>query len=140
MIRQNVGQIRIIEAFLAVMIIFSAFAASANLTPIRSNTKNSDLSSIGLQALMQLDSDGSLGEFIDKGDWTGLRDALNLALPTGTSFNMTIYDAQMQLVNPTPITNGALAGQETAFVEHVCVSRNPLFHYYIIHLRLAVTK
>ncbi|MGQ9624583.1 MAG: hypothetical protein ACUVUF_03160 [Candidatus Bathycorpusculaceae bacterium] len=140
MSRQNVGQIRILEAFLAVMIIFSAFAVSANLTVTRSNTENSDLAFVGLQALMQLDSDGSLNKLIDESDWVGLRETLSLALPAGISFNLTIYNAQMQQVNPTVISNGALTGQKTAFVEYVCVSRNPLFRCYIIHLRLAVAK
>jgi hypothetical protein len=138
--RQNVGQIRILEAFLAVMIIFSAFAVSANLAVTRSNTENSDLAFVGLQALMQLDSDGSLGKFIDESDWVGLRETLNLALPAGISFNLTIYNAQMQQINPTVISNGALTGQKTAFVEYACVSGNPLFHCYIIHLQLAVAK
>jgi len=99
--RQNVGQIRILEAFLAVLIIFSAFAVSANLTATRSNMESDDLASVGLQALMQLDSDGGLSKLIDEEDWVGLRETLSLTLPAGTSFNMTVYNEQMQQVNPT---------------------------------------
>lgn len=137
---QNAGQIRILEAFLAVIIIFSAFAVSANLTVTRSNVENDDLASVGLQALMQLDSDGSLSKLLDEENWTGLRETLSLALPASISFNMTVYNEQMQQVNPTIISNGALIGQKTAFVEYVCVSRNPLFHCYVIYLQLAVAK
>ncbi|MGB9713852.1 MAG: hypothetical protein ACPLZC_02595 [Candidatus Bathyarchaeales archaeon] len=137
---QNAGQMRILEAFLAVIIIFSAFAVSANLTVTRSNAEDDDLASFGLQALMQLDSDGSLGKLIDEENWVELRETLSLALPAGTSFNMTVYDEQMQPVNPTLISNGALIGQKTAFVEYVCVSRSPVFRCYIIHLQLAVAK
>lgn len=138
--RQNFGQIRILEAFLAVMIIFSAFAVSANFTVTRSNMKDDDLESAGLQALMQLDYDGSLSKLIDEENWTGLRETLSLVLPAGVSFNMTVYNEQMQQVNPTVISNGALIGQRTAFVEYVCVSRNPLFRCYVIYLQLAVAK
>jgi hypothetical protein len=138
--RQNVGQIRILEAFLAVLIIFSAFAVSANLTATRSSMESDDLASVGLQALMQLDSDGGLSKLIDEEDWVGLRETLSLTLPAGTSFNMTVYDEQMQQVNPTIVSNGALIGQKTAFVEYVCVSRKPLFRCYVIHLQLAVAK
>ncbi|MEM3725829.1 MAG: hypothetical protein QXK98_03090 [Candidatus Bathyarchaeia archaeon] len=137
---QNAGQIRILEAFLAVIIIFSAFAVSANLTVTRSNVENDDLASVGLQALMQLDSDGSLSKLLDEENWTGLRETLSLALPASISFNMTVYNEQMQQVNPTIISNGALIGQKTAFVEYVCVSRNSLFHCYVIYLQLAVAK
>lgn len=135
---KNRGQIRIIEAFLAVLIIFSSFAVSANLTITQNATKRDDLASVGLQALMALDSDGSLGEYILNGNWTALRNSLNLALPVGVSFNLTVYDSQMQQVNTVVISNSAFGSQEIAFVEYVCASRHPIFRCYIIHLYLAV--
>jgi hypothetical protein len=136
--RQNRGQIRIIEAFLAVLIIFSSFAVSADLTTTQNKTKHSDLASVGLQALIQLDSDGSLGMYIDGGNWSVLRDALNLALPAGVSFNLTVYSAQMQQINTAVISNGAFSSQDVAFVEYVCASRGSMFRCYIIHLYLTV--
>jgi len=138
--RQNKGQIRIVEAFLAVLIIFSSFAISANLTVTRNITKNDDLTSVGLQSLLKLDSDGSLGKYIDDANWSALRDALNLILPAGISFNLTVYDEQMLQVNNAIISNGAFSSQEIAFIEYVCASRSPIFHCYKIHLYLAVAK
>jgi hypothetical protein len=137
---QNKGQIRIIEAFLAVLIIFSSFAISANLSVTRNMTKSDDLASVGLQALLKLDSDGSLGKYIDDGNWSALRDALTLVLPAGTSFNLTVYDDKMQQVNTAIISNGAFSSQEIAFVEYVCTSQSSVFRCYKIHLRLAVAK
>lgn len=138
--RQNKGQIRIIEAFLAVLIVFSSFAVFASLTATRNITKHDDLTTVGLQALLKLDSDGTLGKFIDDGNWSLLRDILNLVLPAGLSFNLTVYDDQMQQVNTDTISNGAFNSQDIAFVEYVCVSQNPVFHCYKIHLCLAVAK
>jgi len=135
---QNKGQIRIIEAFLAVLIIFSSFAVSANLPVTQNKTKHDDLAAIGLQALIKLDSDGSLGKCIDDGNWSALRDALNLALPAGISFNLTVYNEQMQQVNTDVISNGAFSSQEIASVEYVCASRSPVFRCYITHLYLTV--
>jgi len=137
---QNKGQIRIIEAFLAVLIIFSSLAFSASLTVSRNTTKSDDLTSVGLQSLLKLDSDGSLSKYIDDGDWDALRDALDLVLPAGMSFNLTVYDGQMQQVNTATISNGAFSSQEIAFVEYVCASRSPVFHCYKIHLYLAVAE
>jgi hypothetical protein len=137
---QNRGQIRIIEAFLAVLIIFSSFAISANLTATRNTTKHDDLPSIGLQALMKLDSDGSLSKYIEDRDWTALRDALNLVLPTGIAFNLTVYNEQMQQVNTDVISNGGFSSQHIAFVEYACASQSSNFHCYIIHLYLAVAS
>jgi len=137
---QKRGQIRIIEAFLAVLIVFSSLAISASLTTERKTTESSDLASIGLQALMKLDSDGSLSDYIETGNWSGLRETLNLLLPEGVSFNLTVYDGDMQQINNEAITNGNLDSQEVASVKYVCVSQNPNFKYYVIYLHLAVVK
>lgn len=137
---KNRGQLRIIEAFLAVLIIFSSFAISANLTVTQNTTNHDDLPSIGLQALMKLDLDGSLGEYIEDGDWAALRDALNLVLPTGIAFNLTVYNGQMQQVNTDVISNGGFSSQDITFVEYVCASQGIDFHCYIIHLYLAVAS
>ncbi len=137
---RNRGQIRIIEAFLAVLIIFSSFAISANLT-VTQNTRNHDeLVLIGLQSLVKLDSYGSLGKYIEDGDWAALRDALNLVLPTGIAFNLTVYNGQMQQVNTDVISNGGFSSQDITFVEYVCASQGSNFHCYIIHLYLAVAS
>ncbi|RLI21366.1 hypothetical protein DRO45_02435 [Candidatus Bathyarchaeota archaeon] len=136
---ENKGQIRIIEAFLAVLIIFSSLVISANLTPTQS-MPNNQLKRIGLRTLMKLDSDGSLGKYIDEGNWTALRDALNLALPAGTSFNLTVYDEEMRQVNTVVISNGGFGGREVSYVEYVCASQGSVFHCYVIHLYLAVVS
>jgi len=135
---KNKGQIRIIEAFLAVLIIFSSFAISANLTVTQKATRHDDLASVGLQALVKLDSDGSLGKYVDDGNWTALRDALNIVLPAGVSFNLTVYDDQMHQVNTAAVSNGGFSSQQIVFVEYVCASRGLVFRCYIMHLYLAV--
>jgi hypothetical protein len=136
--RGNRGQIRIIEAFLAVAIIFSSLAVSANLTVPQNTTKRDSLDSVGLQALMKLDSDGALGKYVDDGNWSALRDAVSLVLPAGVSFNMTVYDEQMQQVNTAIISNGGFNSQQVAFVEYACASQSLVSRSYIIRLSLAV--
>ncbi|MEM2971462.1 MAG: hypothetical protein QW270_03465 [Candidatus Bathyarchaeia archaeon] len=135
--RQKTGQIRIIEAFLSALIIFSAFAISANLTVTQDTAKN-DLASVGLQALIMLDSDGTLGKHIDDGNWTALRETLRLVLPAGVCFNLTVYDEDMRQVNTETVSNGGFSSQNIAFVEYVCASQNVNFRCYIIHLHLTV--
>lgn len=139
---RNKGQIRIIEAFLALFIVFSALTISASLATTRRHTATeySSVASAGLQALMQLDSDGSLSLYIEAGNWSKLRDALSLMLPTGVSFNLTIYDEEMRQINSETVSNGGFTSQEVAFVKYVCASRNPSFRYYTIHLHLTVAK
>jgi hypothetical protein len=136
--RQNRGQIRIIEAFLATLIIFSTLFISSNLSVNQHINKSEDLASIGLQALAKLDSDGSLGKYIDSGNWTALRAALNIVLPAGICFNLTVYSDQMQQVNNATISNGGFGSQQIAFVQYVCASQNIVFRCYILYLYLAV--
>ena len=135
---QNRGQIRIIEAFLAVLIIFSSLAISANLSVTQNTKAPNGLASIGLQALLKLDSDGSLAEYVDNGDWPTLRDSLNLVLPAGIAFDLTVYNDQMQQVNTDVVSNGDFSSQDIAFVEYACASQGSDFHCYMIHLYLAV--
>jgi hypothetical protein len=137
---ENAGQIRIIEAVFAVFVIFSAFAVTANLPATQNTSRSGDLSSVGLQVLMKLDSDGSLGRNLDQGNWTVLRECLNLALPAGISFNMTVYDEQMHEVNTAVISNGGFGSQEVSFTEYVCASRGLTLNCYVIQLYLAVTQ
>lgn len=139
--RQDHGQIRVIEAFLAIFIIFSALTISANLATksVSPQTDNS-LASIGMQALLQLDSDGSLAAYITTGNWSGLREALNLLLPAGVVFNLTVYDSQMRQVNTEIISNGGFNSQEITLVRYVCASQSREFCIYVIYLYLAVAK
>ncbi|MBS7647711.1 MAG: hypothetical protein QXK93_02055 [Candidatus Bathyarchaeia archaeon] len=137
---RNHGQIRVIEAFLALFIIFSALTISVNLTTKSVNSTNNGLASIGMQTLLQLDSDGSLAAYITAGNWSGLREALNLLLPAGVSFNLTVYDSQMRRVNTETVSNGGLNSQEVTLVKYVCTSQSPEFRYYVVYLYLAVAK
>jgi hypothetical protein len=136
--RQNKGQIRIIEAFLAAIIIFSAFAVSLDLNVRQSANKSEDLASVGLQTLMKLDSEGRLGQYINCGNWTALQDALSVALPAGICYNLTVYDEQMHQINPNAISNGGFNSQQVAFVQYICASPSTAFRCYVIHLNLAV--
>ena len=136
--KANAGQVRMIEAVLAVIIVFSAFAISGNLPSNHNVARKEDLASIGLNALMHLDSDGFLGKCIDNAEWSSIREALSLLLPSGVAFNLTIYDSAMQQINTENITNSGLNSQRTTFVEYICVSQNATFRCYILHLHLEV--
>ncbi len=134
----NKGQIRIIEAFLAVLIIFSSFAMSSSVPVPKTASKGDDLVSIGLQVLTIMDQDGSLSDAVLNKNWTTLRESLELALPAGIIFHIKVYDGEMEQINGFPISNGAFGGGEISFVEYVLVPRNESFSYFILHLELGV--
>ena len=137
--RRNNGQIRVVEAFLSVFIIFSALAICSALSPSSSNSNQKTLAMQGMQALIQLDNDGTLGRMIEQGNWTALSEALQLLLPTGVSYNLTVYDENLQQINSVPISNGNLDGTVVA-VEYVCASQSLQYHSYTLRLQMAVVK
>ena len=139
MAKSTKGQIRVAEAFLSAFIIFSAMAICSALSPPSNGGSQQTLATQGMRALLQLDSDGTLGNMIARSNWTALSDALPLLLPMGVSYNLTVYDESMQQINNVPITNGNLVGNIAA-VEYLCASQGLQYHSYTLRLQLAVVK
>lgn len=137
--RNNKGQIRVAEAFLSAVIIFSALAICSVLSPPSNGDNQKSLATQGMQTLIQLDSDGTLGKMIDQSNWTVLSDALQILLPLGVSYNLTVYYENMQQINSVPLSNGNLVG-DVVSVEYLCASQSPQFHSYRLRLQLAVVK
>lgn len=135
--RRNVGQVRIIEAFLAVFVVFSAFTITTNFTPNTNNNKQIDLASTGLQTLTSLDADGTLNNTISSRNWTALREALDLTLSNSISFNATVFYQNMTQVNDEQVSNGGF-GAQTSSIEYVFVAQRSVFQCYLIQLRLGV--
>jgi hypothetical protein len=132
----NKGQIRIIEAFLAVSVVFSAavFTTPVPLTP--SLERQSNLEKLGMQVLLSLDNNGTLGRLIEDADWSALKQAFDLALPQGILYNMTIYDENMQKVNAQEIASTSQLGQEAVMTQHLCVTQSSDVRFYVIRLLL----
>lgn len=129
------GQIRMLEAFLAVLTIFSASIISITFSsPTNFNTEKL-LSTSGMQALIELDSDGTLGKLIDNRNWTAMRESLEILLPVGISYNVTIHDDAMQQINDLTVGNGS-KGQKVVSVEYPCASQSSECHFYLVRLQL----
>jgi hypothetical protein len=133
------GQIRVMEAFLSAFLIFSALAISAALSPPATSGNEKTLATQGMQALVQLDSDGRLGEMIEARNWTALSGALQLLLPVGAAYNLTVYDENMQQVTNSPVSNGDLVG-DVVSIEYLCAVQGLQFRVYLLRLQLAVVR
>jgi hypothetical protein len=132
----NKGQIRIIEAFLAVSVMFTAVVFTTPMSPTPSLERQSSLKKLGIQILLSLDNNGTLGRLIEDEDWSGLRQTIDLALPQGIFYNMTIYDENMQKMNTQEIANTNQLGQEAMMTQHLCVTKSPDVRFYIVRLLL----
>jgi hypothetical protein len=130
------GQIRIIEAFFASILILSTLA----LVPPRvgvEKTHYSTLNSVGTEALVSLDSNGMLSNLIEDNDWTTLRNCAQSLLPVSLWFNLTVFDENMGILNDVAVSNGGSVSEEIIAVNYVCAASGGNYAVYIVRLQLA---
>jgi hypothetical protein len=130
------GQIRVIEAFFASVLLLSCLA----LIPAQTPSQHSEVN-IGWKAqnvLLTLDNNGHLANLVDSHDWAGLEKNIESTLPLTTWFNLTVYDKNLNILNPYPISNGGAISDKIVSVDYVCASPNSMFAVYVLQLQLAV--
>ncbi|UCG45665.1 MAG: hypothetical protein JSV58_02495 [Candidatus Bathyarchaeota archaeon] len=138
MITSKKGQIKTLEAFLGVIIIFSALTLSVMLSPQPNKNNGRSLDQVGMQTLIELDINGTLGKLIDEANSASLSESLNVLLPLGVSYNLTVYDAQGNPLNNLTATNGNLAGHTIESVHYLCASQSLKPKCYLLQLQLAL--
>ena len=129
------GVVRVIEAFLASMLLMSCLAmipAQPRLQDSRGN-----LASIAQNVLLSLDSNGHLTTLVDKRDWTDLKNSIESALPLTVWFNLTVFDKNMHVLNDFAICNAGAISNSIASVDYVCASQNSTYTIYILRLQLS---
>jgi hypothetical protein len=131
------GEIRILEAFLAVAVMFVALLIPITWPSSPDLTQSKDLANIGTQALVTLDVNGTLGSLITQKNWTSIKQSLDILLPMGVSFNLTIYDENLRPLNDQTIQNANLLGSEVVSVQYACASQNMDAKFYILRLQMA---
>lgn len=136
MLSNKKGQVRVIEAFFASVLLLSCLT----LIPAQTPTKNSagDIAWKAENVLLTLDSDGHLTSLVDNHDWAALGKCVESALPLTTWFNLTVYDKDMNVLNDFPISNGGAVSDKIVSFDYVCVSQNSTFAVYVLQLQLAV--
>jgi len=131
------GQIRIIEAFLSVAVIFSVVLVSVTFPFSPNLARQRSLTVIGTQALMELDNNGTLGSLIAQENWTLIKESLGILLPVGVAFNLTVYDESELPVNSVIIQNSDLLGGGSVSVRYVCATQSQVVRFFVLRLQLA---
>lgn len=140
MLRNNKGQIRILEVFLATAVVFGALLLSRPIYIAFNSGEDQDvLYALGLNVLVQLDREGELGQLISQRNWTEISTRLSILLPVGISYNLTIYNEDLEVLNNSSISNGYLNGGDVVSVQYLLVDRDD-FNFYIVRLQLAWMK
>ncbi len=130
------GQIRVIEAFFAAILMLSSLTLIPTVQKFSSGS-NSILSSTALNILDSLDSDGHLATLVDQRNWTVLQSCVDALVPPAIWFNLTIYDENMTLINNMPICNGGAIGNHIEVADYLCASSSGTYAIYNVRLQLA---
>jgi len=134
------GQIRVLEAFLATAVIFGALLLSRPIyVSFDSRADHDVLHSIGLNVLIQLDREGDLGQLITQRNWTEISSRLSTLLPLGVSYNFSVYNENLEILNNSSISSGNLNGRNVVSIQYLLVDRNS-FNFYVVRLQLAWMK
>ena len=134
------GQIRIIEAFFAIAVIFSVLLISVTFPSSPNLDKQKSLANLGTQALLKLDTNGTLGSLIAQENWTAIKTSLDILLPIGVSFNLTVYDENLRPINSQAIQNSNLLGREAVSVQYICATQTMNTQFFVLRLQLAWTR
>lgn len=130
------GVIHTLDVFLAAVIIVTTLLFASQMPRERDYLEETGLDSLGMQALLGLDSNGTLGRLVDSGDWDGLERTLRIVLPTRVSFNLTVIDEQGSVVNTREISNGGVSGRRIESVEYLLVVESSTCPLYRLRLQL----
>jgi len=136
LLKDNRGQIRIIEAFFASILLLS----SLTLIPATQNNSNDStiLASTAHNVLMSLDSDGYLASLVSNQSWINLKSSIQSSLSPMVWFNLTVFDENMTRINDIPICSGSAVSARIVAVDYVCASTSSNYAVYIIRLQLAL--
>ena len=136
LLKDNKGQIRIIEAFFASILLLS----SLTLIPAvqeHSSDSTEALSSTAHNILLSLDSEGQLASLIGNESWINLKSFIQSSLSPMVWFNLTVFDESMAPINDVPMTSGSPVNDRIVAVNYVCASTSSNYAVYIIRLQLA---
>jgi hypothetical protein len=135
-LRDNKGQVRVIEAFIASLLLLSSFTMIPTAQRI-TQSSTMDLTSTARNVLANLDNNGHLAHLVDEENWVSLRSCIQSLIPLTIWFNVTVFDENMNVVNTTPLCSGSQVGKNVIAIDYICVSPSSCYSIHIIRLQLA---
>ena len=129
------GQIRVIEAFFAAVLMLSSLALIPAVQKVTSDS-NSVLASTAFNVLASLDSNGHLASLVDAGNWSAIGSCVEALVPPAVWFNVTVFGEDMAPLNSVPICNGGAIGNHIEAADYLCVSVSGDYAIYTVRLQL----
>ena len=133
-LKNNKGVARIIEAFLATLLLIGCIA----IVPAYSaKSQPHDFSSFAIETLTSLDNNGQLALLIDNNDWRTLRNCIDAAIPLTLWYNLTVFDENMKPLNPSPLCSSGTVSDNIGSVDYVSASPDSNYRVYVLRLQLS---
>jgi hypothetical protein len=133
------GQIRVIEALFASLLLLSSLALiPAPQKPSHNSLET--LSSKAMQVLVTLESDGHLSNLVDERNWTAIRSYVQSFVPVTLWFNLTVFDEEMAPLNSVQMCSGTAISENVASADCVIASTSSSFAVYTVRLQLATVE
>lgn len=136
LLKNNRGQIRVIEAFFASMLLLSVIS----LVPLfQKDITNSNevLPTSPENVLINMDSNGHLSDLIMNKNWVELKNCIQFSLPLMVWFNLTVFDENMNQINEIPIGSGTPVSDHIVVFDYISASTNRVYSIYIIRIQLS---
>lgn len=134
-LNDNRGQIRVIEAFFAAVLMISSIAIVPAIESY-SSTSEGTLSSIALNVLTSIDNNGHLAELINQGNWSAIKDLIESCISPTLWFNITVFNEEMDPLNDILLSSGSAIGDHIEVADYVCASANVNYAVYVVRLQL----
>ena len=135
LLKDKKGQVRIIEAFFATILLMSCLTLIPALKSSPDSSGN--LISKAQNVLLSLDNNGQLANLVDNQNWMALKDCLESALPLTTWFNLTVFNQNMTCINPFPICNAGSISDKIVSIDYICANQNSTYALYFFRLQLS---
>ena len=135
-IRDRRGQIRVIEALFASILMLASLA----LIPVAQHATqdaNGTLSSTARDILAGLDGNGELARVADQQNWTAMQRLLEVAVPSAMWFNLTVLDESGAPINSVPICSGGAISDHIEAADYLCATTNANYAIYLLRLQLS---
>ncbi len=130
------GAVHTFDAFLAASIIAMALLYTSQTPRELDYVGGETIKFEGMQALVRLNSNGTLGRLVEARSWDELEQILRITLPGGVSFNLTVFDEYGLLLNNVTISNGGLIGRTVESLEYLLVVESSMCPLYRVRLQL----
>jgi hypothetical protein len=124
------------DAFFAAVIVLTSLLYASQVPRERGYEISASLRAQGLEVLVRLDGNGTLGRLVDEGGWDEIEVLLRLALPSGVSFNLTVLDEGGSVVNERAVSSGGLVGCTVETVDYMLAAGSAECPLYRVRLQL----